>query len=85
MSEKNPTREIYFFKNDSRPIVYILLSLIMNKDEFYKMFPAAMEITEADADLLILEQNYEVVYVGDTDIIDTYFSKKEVYKRNPNL
>jgi hypothetical protein len=81
MAEKNPTREIFFFKNDTRPIVYILLSLIMGKSEFYEMFPAAIEITEADSDLLILEQNFEVVYVGDSAIIDTYFNKKETYKR----
>lgn len=81
MAEKNPTREIFFFKNDTRPIVYILLSLIMGKEEFYNMFAAAIEITEADADLLILEQNFEVVYVGDSAIIDQYFTKKETYKR----
>ena len=69
----NPNREIYFFKNDSAPMVYVFMSLTMGKDEFYEMFEHAIEITEAEADQLIIHEDYKAVYVGDNHIIDKYF------------
>lgn len=74
MSAKNPTREIYFFKHNSKPMVYVLMSLKIGKDEFYEMFTHAEEITEETSDALVLHNNYEVVYVGDDDVIDKYFT-----------
>lgn len=74
MSAKNPTREIYFFKHDSKPMVYVLMSLKISKDDFYDMFEHAQEITEEESDLLVMHNKYEVVYVGDDDVIDKYFT-----------
>lgn len=75
MSLKNPNRDIHFFKHDSKPIVYVLMSLEMSVDEFYEMFKAAQMITEDKSDLLVLHNNYEVVYIGDSHIIDTHFTE----------
>lgn len=78
----NPDREIRFFKHDSEKIVYVFLSLQMSMDAFYKMFPAAIQITESNADEFILEQDHKVVYVGDSDIIDEYFNTEEIKAMN---
>lgn len=74
---KNPTREIYFFKNTLSPFVYVFISEQMSKDEFFKMFENATEITEDESDKLVLKKGFKVVYVGDAPIIDEYF-KNEV-------
>lgn len=76
----NPTNEIYFFRNtlEDSNLVYVFMSLQMPKEHFYEMFENAEEITEETADVLILHQGREVVYVGDAPIIDRYF--KEVKK-----
>lgn len=81
--EKNPDREIYFFQNTESPFIYVLISEQISKAEFYKMFEFAREITEETADVLVLEQNYKVVYVGDAPIIDEYF-KNEVEDQTKN-
>lgn len=80
MSAKNPTREIFFFRHDKKPMVYVLMSLKIGKEEFYDMFEAAQEITEEESDLLVLQNNFEVVYVGDDNVIDKYFSPKTAPK-----
>ena len=74
---KNPTREIYFFKNTLSPFVYVFISEQMSKDEFFKMFENATEITEDESDELVLKKGFKIVYVGDAPIIDEYF-KNEV-------
>ena len=80
MSLKNPSREIYFFKNTISKMVYVFMSLQMGKEEFYEMFEFAIEISEDESDKLVLEHNFEVVYVGDDHVIDRWF-KNEV--KNP--
>lgn len=77
MSAKNPNRDIYFFKNTESKLVYVLMSLEIDKDAFYEMFEYAMEITEDECDKYVLEHNYEVVYVGDAVVIDKYFAKEK--------
>ncbi len=78
MSKKNPDREIYFFKHDTRPLVYILMSLNIDKDAFYELFPGAQEISQAQLDELVELNNFEIVMVGDDHIIDEYFTDKLV-------
>ncbi len=80
MSKKNPDREIYFFKHDHRPLVYILMSLHINKDEFFELFPGAQEITQAQLDELVELKDYEVVMVGDDHVIDEYFTDRKEAK-----
>jgi hypothetical protein len=79
---KNPTREIFFFKNDSAPMVYVFMSLHMSVDEFYEMFEHAVKITEDEADLLVIHKEHKVVYVGDNHIIDKYFKDET---ETPNI
>ncbi len=74
MSEANPTKEIFFFRNTESPFIYVLMSELIGKPEFKKMFEYSEEITEETADTLVLQQNYEVVFVGDKPIIEEYFS-----------
>lgn len=80
----NPDREIRFFKHDSEPIVYVFMSMQMNMEAFYKMFPAAIQITEEQSDDFVLKQNCEVVYVGDGEVIDEYFNTDELKEANKN-
>lgn len=82
MSDKNPNREIFFFKNDSAPMVYVFMSLHMDVNQFYEMFEHAVQITEDDADFLVLHNDYKVVYVGDNQIIDKYFKNET---EQPNI
>lgn len=75
MSEKNPTKEIFFYKHWEKPIVYILMSLKIDKDEFSDLFPETTEITEQQMDELIELKNCGVVMVGDDKVIDEHFTK----------
>jgi hypothetical protein len=77
MSEVNPNKEIFFFRNTVSPFIYVFMSELINKNDFKKMFEFSEEISEETADFLVLEQNYKVVYVGDKPIIEEYFSHED--------
>lgn len=77
MSAKNPTKEIFFFQHFEKKLVYILMSLTIDKDEFFELFNATFEITQKQMDELIELQSFEVVMVGDDKIIDEYFTDRK--------
>lgn len=74
MSKKNPTREIFYYKHSEKPLVYILMSLTIDKEEFNELFNQTIEITETELDELVELKHYKVVMVGDDKIIDEHFT-----------
>lgn len=77
MSEKNPTNEIFYFQHFEKKLVYILMSLTIDKNEFFDLFNATFEITEKQMDELVELKGFEVVMVGDDKIIDEYFTDRK--------
>ena len=75
---QNPTRDIFFFANHEAKICYVFMSLEAGKDIFYKMFPNAEEITKQLCDEL---EEYGVVFVGDSEVIDEYFNDDELKQK----
>lgn len=73
MSQKNPTKEIFYFKHLQKPLAYILMSLKIDREEFNELFPETNEISESELDELVELKNYKVVMVGDDKIIDEHF------------
>lgn len=74
MKEKNPNKEIFFYKHWNSKLVYILMSHQISKLEFDDLFPETTEITQAELDELVELNDYKVVMVGDDKIIDEHFT-----------
>ena len=81
-ANKNPTNEIFFFAHNSSKLCYVFMSFETDRKFFYKQFPNTTQITEQQCDDFVLKQNYEVVYIGDSDIIDDNFNTPELKKAN---
>ena len=83
MSEDQKKREILFFKDPKRKLIFILMSFKVGMDEMFEMFPNVDPITEEEADeILAIDQEWETVFVGDDKIIDQYFS--DHFKYDPD-
>lgn len=72
----NVNNEILFFKNEQSKFLYILMSKHIDEEKFYKLFPKSERVEQDEFDKLHDDEslNYIVIPVGDSDIIDEYFT-----------
>lgn len=87
MSKDPKDREILFFKDPKKKLVFILMSFKIGMDEMFELFPNVDPISEEEADLLLASDlEWESVFVGDDKIIDQYFTdhKKEIDGKDQN-